>query len=430
MNENIIKIGLPSKGRLKHDTINIFKRNKLILTENLHSTEQGGLPRLKNVEFYTQLSLLETDTAGLVIDDAKTGLNRFKSGFFVDNFRSHQAQALGHPCYRAANDASRGELRPTHYTHGLDLLLGSEQVIGIGTNSDPNADLTQVSDLQSNALKRSGDLITLDYTSVPYIQQKFATRWENVNPFAEITWTGGVELNPTSDIWLDEKRLKSNVVEVEGDYQKTLDDLKIDPNTGFGPIDWGEWEAVWSSTSTNTEHIASHNSGIRFTGSTSGHDERGRRGTFFTSEMITTDTFEETITVDTGMTRSGIQFRVDARIDEQSLGDKLVSRETIPYMRSRNIEFIATRIQPGTRFYPFFDGQTVESYITPKLIEIEMDNGVFQVGEQVIGTSGDTQRNSSVPYISFRVAQPNHKFGSYNDPRITYAVNPLSLIHI
>jgi len=29
MNKNIINIGLPSKGRLKHDTINIFKKNKL-----------------------------------------------------------------------------------------------------------------------------------------------------------------------------------------------------------------------------------------------------------------------------------------------------------------------------------------------------------------------------------------------------------------
>ena len=380
--------------------------------------------RLKNVEFYTQLSLLETDTANLTITDAKTGDDRFKSGFFVDNFRSHASQAVAHPNFRAAIDKSNGELRPTHYTHGIDLLLGSEQVIGIGTNSDPNADLTQVSDLQSNALKRTGDIITLDYTSVPYIEQKFATRWENVNPFAEITWVGGVDLNPASDIWLDEKRLKSNVVEVEGDYAATLHNMEIDPNTGFGPIDWGEWEAVWSSTSINTEQIGSSHSGFRRTGRNTGHDDRGRRGDFITSQATITDTFEETITVDTGMARSGIQFKVDSRIDEQSLGDKLVSRETIPYMRSRNIEFVATRIQPGTRFYPFFDGQNVEQYITPKLIEISMDSGVFQVGEQVVGTSGDTQRNSSNPFISFRVAQPDHKFGSYNDPRITYSVNP------
>jgi hypothetical protein len=36
----------------------------------------------------------------------------------------------------------------------LILLLGSEQVIGIGTTANPNADLTQVADLQSNALKK------------------------------------------------------------------------------------------------------------------------------------------------------------------------------------------------------------------------------------------------------------------------------------
>ena len=53
--------------------------------------------RVKNIEFYTQLSLLETDTASLTITDAKTGLDRFKSGFFVDNFRSHNGQALGNP---------------------------------------------------------------------------------------------------------------------------------------------------------------------------------------------------------------------------------------------------------------------------------------------------------------------------------------------
>ena len=385
--------------------------------------------RLKNVEFYTQLSLLETDTSSLTIVDAKTGDNRFKSGFFVDNFRSHGSHLVAHPNFRASIDRANGELRPTHYTHGLDLLLGSEQVIGIGTNSDPNADLTQVSDLQSNALKRTGDIVTLDYTSVPYIEQKFATRWENVNPFAEITWIGGVELNPTSDIWLDEKRLKSNVVEVEGDYAATLHNLQIDPNTGFGPIDWGEWEAVWSSSSTGAaRHVGrSHATSRSWFDTDEWYDERSDRmlqGRVRTRRTTTTDTYEETITVDTGMSRSGIQFKVDARIDEQSLGDKLVSRETIPYMRSRNIEFVATRVQPVTRFYPFFDGQTVESYITPKLIEIQMNNGVFQVGEQVVGTSGDTQRNSSVPYISFRVAQPDHKFGSYNDPRITYAVNP------
>ena len=101
--------------------------------------------RVKNIEFYTQLSLLETDTASLTITDAKTGLDRFKSGFFVDNFRSHNGQALGNPLSRCSIDKKAGELRPLHYTHGLDLLLGSEQVIGIGTTADPAACLLYTS---------------------------------------------------------------------------------------------------------------------------------------------------------------------------------------------------------------------------------------------------------------------------------------------
>ena len=52
--------------------------------------------RIENVEYYTQLSLLETDTANMQITDAN-GLNRFKSGFFVDSFKSHDAHSITHP---------------------------------------------------------------------------------------------------------------------------------------------------------------------------------------------------------------------------------------------------------------------------------------------------------------------------------------------
>ena len=41
--------------------------------------------RIKNLEYYTALSLLETNTANMFVADGD-GLNRFKSGFFVDNF--------------------------------------------------------------------------------------------------------------------------------------------------------------------------------------------------------------------------------------------------------------------------------------------------------------------------------------------------------
>ena len=380
--------------------------------------------RLKNVEFYTQLSLLETETSSLNITDASTGLDRFKSGFFVDNFRSHAPQSLLHPNSRCSIDKSTGELRPTHYTHGIDLLLGSEQTVGIGTTADPAADLTQVADLESNDLRRTGDVVTLDYEEEVFIDQQLATRTENVNPFAAITWVGGIELNPNSDVWLDEKKLKSNIIDIDAGYTQALQQLNIDPNTGFGPIQWGAWEETWSSTDVKTKKKGSKTS----TETTVDTDRDGRRRTTTTTEVDTiTSTFEETTTVKTGFAKTGIQFQVNESIETQSLGEKLISTELIPFMRQRNIEFVATRVQPRTRFYAFFDGEDVTKYCTPKLIEIEMiaGTGVFQVGE-TIKTVSFKKFTGIGADITFRLAQPDHKFGSYNDPNLKYAVNPYS----
>ena len=44
--------------------------------------------RIQNVEYYTQLSLLEFDAQSLQIQDAN-GFDRFKNGFVVDNFSDH-----------------------------------------------------------------------------------------------------------------------------------------------------------------------------------------------------------------------------------------------------------------------------------------------------------------------------------------------------
>ena len=47
--------------------------------------------RVRNLEYYTSLSMLESNTANMFVPDNE-GLNRFKSGFFVDNFTSFKSQ--------------------------------------------------------------------------------------------------------------------------------------------------------------------------------------------------------------------------------------------------------------------------------------------------------------------------------------------------
>ena len=96
-------------------------------------------------------------------------------------------------------------------------------------------------------------------------------------------------------------------------------------------------------------------------------------------------------------------------------------------MRSRNIEFRVTKCKPLTQLYGFFDNIAVTKYCTPKLTEITMTNGTFQVGETVVGTmpgSGIPAEGTDVPAIRFRVAQANHRSGPYNAPTEVFAKNP------
>ena len=397
--------------------------------------------RVQNIEFYTQLSLLETETENLNIKDADTGLDRFKSGFFVDNFKSHGSHDIANKLFRASIDKKLGELRPSHYTTAYDLLIGSEQIVGIGTTANPNADLTQVADLQDNSLQRTGDCITLKYTEKKFIEQKFATRTENVNPFAVINWVGIIQLNPASDTWIDEKHLKPKKITEEGDYNTFMDLLNINPNTGLSPIDWGAWEETWTGSKSTTQELSSKTvtsgkkEGSWSKGFTNGgellppiHAGKISRTRKVTITEKTTKKFQTVTTTKTGYARSGIQYSIQEKWDTQSLGTKLVGSDIIPYMRSRNIEFLSYRIKPSTRFYPFFNGVEVAKYTTPKLIEVEMKEGVFQVGETVKGTMPKKEQSADFTNaeITFRVAAANHKYGPYDKPEIVYDVNPYS----
>ena len=62
--------------------------------------------------------------------------------------------------------------------------------------------ITISEDFISN-VKRTGQLITLDYDEVIYKFQPYATRVENVTPFLVMFYRGTIELEPDTDIWID-----------------------------------------------------------------------------------------------------------------------------------------------------------------------------------------------------------------------------------
>jgi hypothetical protein len=389
--------------------------------------------KINNVASVTSLSLLETDTKNLTIRDGDTNLNKFKSGFFVDNFKNVFSGAVGNVDHKCSIDTESGVLRPQSYTTSVDLVLGSEAIpLLYNTSSNPDADYNFVTNLGSPNTVKTGDIISLKYNEVLFLQNKFATRQENINPFNVINWVGTMQLSPSSDTWV-ETSSSNRTLDVEGSYRSTMESLGIDSNTGLSPIDWGGWETTWTgSTSriTSTQAVGSVRTGT--TQTSSGWNNTGvvnrrrphRSGqvqqtdtTVFTDEFINF-TNQTTLTTTTQrQSRSGSQFRVSETFNTQSLGNRVVSTDIIHTMRSRNIEFIAKRLKPKTRMYGFFDNVNVNPYIVPKLLEISMVSGTFSYGERVTGTLGSVS-------ISFRLAQANHKYGPYNSATDVFVENP------
>lgn len=368
--------------------------------------------RIKNIEYYTSLSLLETDTKNLTLRDSQTQLDRFKCGFLVDNFRSIRSGSLGDPQHKCSIDTKEGLLRPQHYATAIDLLLASESVTGASNLSNPDVDLRFVQDLGNPNTVKVGDVICLRYTDEVFLKNTFATRVENVNAFNVVNWIGSIELNPATDTWV-ETRGSKRTIDQEGNYQATLNQLNIDTNTGLSPIDWDSWETTW----TGTQEIARENVHSIFQGTRSlGTTWRGNTSTTTFRDQFLTFTNSTTLTT-TQQSRQGIQYKVGERFDSVNLGTSVVSTDLIHIMRSRNIEFIAKRLKPKTRMYAFFDNVDMNKYIVPKLIEIQMQSGSFSVGETVIGTLGTAT-------IRFRLATANHKYGPYNQPEQVYTDNP------
>jgi hypothetical protein len=357
--------------------------------------------RIKNLEYYTTLSLLEADTASLFLPD-QNGINRFKSGFFVDNFTSFLAQS-NLVEYKNSIDIKLSELRPKHYTTSVDLLMGPVE------NAPANADLAFAAPQGTN-IKKTGDIVSLSYNEVEYLQQVQATRTESVTPFIISFWGGSIELTPASDNWVDTERLEANIIDVEGNFTQSVQDLVDmfggDPQSGFGSVVWNSWEEIWAGVNQNPRPA-----NIQVRDQWQGNELW--RTTFSVTDQI----------------RTGTRRIVTEQFDQESQGDRLVSRDLISFMRSRNVQFVGSRVKPSTRHYAFLDGRDVTAYAVPKLLEISMISGTFQVGETITGTTRPTgvlpiTNDDARSSIRFRAAQSNHLEGPYNAPTRTYSTSP------
>ena len=370
--------------------------------------------RIKTLENYTTLSLLETDTKNLSVKDPNTGLDKFKSGFYVDNFKTHKTHNLkGESNFDI--DIVKGECRPRSTERNISLVFETNT----SSKNPITTDYKFTEDFDDLNITRGGPALTLSYTDVTFIDQPNATRVENLNPFLTDIFVGSIELTPSSDFWIEETVLPSQNIQVDSVFDGIADLLGVDDeNGGMASSFWNSHETTWngrdSATLVDEELI-----GQEILSSSTTRDQRDHGNTIVTTTTTTKDventirqTFEESGVEKTfGLELSAGQEVID-------LGTKVVGMNILYNVRSRNVEVFAQRLKPNTRFYVFMENTDLTKYAVPKYLPIKMVKGTFAVND-IVESISQSNEFTTTPEIKFRVATLNHKEGPYNDPEDT-----------
>lgn len=316
-----------------------FVENKRYTMRDIGTLER----RIENIEYYTQLTLLEKQAKDSSIIDG-SNLEKFKNGFFVDPFTSNDAlfntdsqsnwskQTWGWWNFRNSGQNT--------WNKGVSRVYSSS--VSDSSNIDYHASVDPfkgqlraefLADFQQFGVEslvnavRTGDLITLPYSEVNYINQPFASSSININPYNVIAFTGNMKLDPPSDIWVDTSILPvvNKIVNVQvpdgtpivNDIGKVFRFTKFFRfgggfDSGFGGHfnqDYINLAKLQSSTSTTSTNIISQNT--------------------------------------------------------SSLGSDVVDIQYIPYIRARKLIGICNQFKPNARLYPFVEKELISIYCKP-----------------------------------------------------------------
>lgn len=350
----------------------------------------GGLEnRIEGLERLTTLSLLEVSTKTLEIRDAD-GLNRFKTGFFVDDFSS--SNFINQYLSTVLVDTDRKILTPYRVENTVQNIPVIDPVLQSVNSAKANAsELVPTSsdrNIRFSGTRENPETLTLNYDTVGWIEQPYATRIENVNPFHVIEYIGNIKLNPSEDSWVRTIQLDPITF-----YNTSIQRLE----TKVTDID----RTVNGSSS--TQLVRARDFDARF----------GGRSPNGTTRTVTTLTNAGTTEISNRVVQVGNPIDIVTYRDQP----RVLSVYDEKYIRSRNIEFSVSGLRANTKHYQFFDSRSSVDYVS-KIIKVTPISGTFDIGEDVIGYINGKR------VIKFRLCVPNHKYGPHNNPSETYTTCP------
>ena len=362
--------------------------------------------RVKNLEYYTSLSLLEKDTTEMVIKDA-LGQDKFKHGFLVEPFDSDAGGNRYHPDSTAAIDKKAGELKPRFAENVVELKESALFLNSLDNQTSPvdiktfRRTKNYTRSDEDDATKTSA-VYTIDYKHVTFIEQPLCSRLININPYAVQSFVGSLKINPWTDSWRETKIAEPKIVQDSSAWLASRQGF----NENNEKIDWfstqTEWSGEWAETGRNrntavlqvlsaTDHwpardgryLNHRGEWVNGTGIPKGDGGNvmippGLHGAGtivpYRARGAAAARYQELVT----FTQKGYRYRDGLKWSFQDLGysnpisldntngnGKVINIVAAEYIRTKEIGFDGRGFLPNTQLYAFFDNQDVTQFCYP-----------------------------------------------------------------
>jgi len=277
--------------------------------------------RVERLENYTLLSVLEQQALNMQIKD-EVGLDRFKSGFVVDNFENHGVGNVKSFDYRCSIDTQQSSVRPLSNETSLRL---SE----VSVNDDQRS---------LNNYRKTNQIITLPYTDLVFAKNPFATKKLSVNPFVVLQYVGDARLTPNLDKWFDQKQ-KPLVLD---------NDSKV-------------FTAFYAKSDSREAYASLHNNFIV--------NWIGTNRVFYNTSSLSNVSSTIATTSTTNASTSSVSNispqnnQLAQNVPSKSVGSNTVSSVLQQFCRSVPVFFTLTRMKPFTKLYSFMDKQSIDRWV-------------------------------------------------------------------
>ena len=281
--------------------------------------------RVERLEYYTTLSILEQQALNMQVKD-DIGFDRFKTGFIVDNFETHKVGNLKSIDYKCSIDSQQSVLRPQVKEDSFSLKEVNE-------SNDQRI---------LNGYVYNDGIVTLPYSNLNLVQNTFATKTINPNPFVVLQYAGDVELDPSIDQWFDD----------------ATKPLLVNDNTGLFTI-FSAKQNVYESFSSIYNNFV-----INWVGS----DRTFYNTTPLTNitSVLSSSNVEEA-SVSSTSNISPQNFELAQGTSKKVVGKKSVLNALQLFARTKAVKFTVKRMKPETELFAFLDGRNIGRWINPDI---------------------------------------------------------------